>query len=68
MWLSGLRTQCCLCEDVGSKPGFTQWVKASGVGAAVALIPSLAQELPYAAGIALEKEKKIEQQLDFYKN
>lgn len=29
---------------------------------------SLAQELPYAAGIALEKEKKIEQQLDFYKN
>ena len=27
LWLSGLRTQCCLCEDVGSIPGLTQWVK-----------------------------------------
>ena len=24
LWLSGLRTQCCLCEDVGSIPGLTQ--------------------------------------------
>ena len=27
LWLSGLRTQCCLCEDVGSIPGLTPWVK-----------------------------------------
>ena len=27
MWLSGLRTQHCLCEDVGPIPGLTQWVK-----------------------------------------
>ena len=25
--LSGLRTQHCLCEDVGSIPGLAQWVK-----------------------------------------
>ena len=25
--LSRLRTQCCLCEDVGSIPGLAQWVK-----------------------------------------
>ena len=27
LWLSGLRTQHCLCEDTGSIPGLTQWVK-----------------------------------------
>ena len=27
LWLSGLRTQCFLCEDVGLIPGFTRWVK-----------------------------------------
>ena len=27
MWLSGLRTQHCLCEEVGLIPGLTRWVK-----------------------------------------
>ena len=27
LWLSELRTQGCLCEDVGSIPGLSQWVK-----------------------------------------
>ena len=26
LWLTGLRTQC-LCEDEGSIPGLTQWVR-----------------------------------------
>ena len=26
LWLSRLRTQCCLCEDVSSIPRLTQWV------------------------------------------
>ena len=27
LWLRGLRTHCCLCEDVGSIPGLAQCVK-----------------------------------------
>ena len=27
LWLSGLRTWRCLCEDTGSIPGLGQWVK-----------------------------------------
>ena len=27
LWLSGLRTQYSLCEDVGLIPGIAQWVK-----------------------------------------
>ena len=27
LWLSRLRTQCCLCEDADLIPGLTQWVK-----------------------------------------
>ena len=27
LWLSGVRTQHCLCEDVGSIPGLAQCVK-----------------------------------------
>ena len=39
-------------------PGLVQWVKASGVAAAVAQIQSLAQELPYAVGAAIKTTKK----------
>ena len=31
MWLSGLRTQCCLYEDVGSIPVLDQRVRESRV-------------------------------------
>ena len=47
-------------------PGPVQWVKGSGVAAAVvqvtaaAWIQSLAQELPYATGAAIKKKKKKE--------
>ena len=27
LWLSRLRIQRCLCENVGSIPGLAQWVK-----------------------------------------
>ena len=30
LWLSGLRTQLSLCEDVGLIPGFAQWVRKAG--------------------------------------
>ena len=26
-WLLWLRTQCCVCEDLGLIPGLAQWVK-----------------------------------------
>ena len=27
LWLSRLRIQCCLCEDVDLIPGLAQWLK-----------------------------------------
>ena len=51
-------------EDVGSIPGLTQRVKDLALLwlwhrlAAVAPIPPLAWELPYAVGAALKKKKK----------
>ena len=36
MWLSGLRTQLCVCEDVDLIPGLTQWVKDPALLSAVA--------------------------------
>ena len=42
---------------VGSIPSPAQWVKRSGVAAAVAQIQSLAMELPYAVVWPLKKKK-----------
>ena len=36
LWLSGLRTWHCLCENVGSIPGLTHWAKDPGLQQAVA--------------------------------
>ena len=53
---------------MGSIPGLSQWLKGSSIASAVAQvaaaaqIQSLAQKLPYAAGVAIKskKEKKKE--------
>ena len=57
----------CTCNglggygDKGSIPGPAQWIKGSGIAAAavyfvaVAQIQYLAQELPYAVGMAIMK-------------
>ena len=36
LWLSGLRTRHSVCEDVGSVPSPTQWVKDLALPQAVA--------------------------------
>ena len=48
LWLSGLRTRCCLCEEAGLSPGLTQWVRDPvllqvwpGHGCGVGLQPQL---------------------------
>ena len=51
LWLCGLRTQHYLCEDVDLIPGFVQWVKGSWL-----------PQLPYAAGIAVNRKKIIKKQ------
>ena len=49
---------------MGLIPGLVHWVKGSGIAAsiaqiaAVAWIQSLAQELPYATGVAIKIGKK----------
>ena len=39
-------------------PSLGQWVKGSGIAAAVAMIGSLAQELLHAAGVAKKTKRK----------
>ena len=67
MWFSELRAQHCLCEDVGSIPGLTQWVKDPAVlqtvaqASTTAPIRPLAWELPFAAGMAIQRKYVIRQ-------
>ena len=42
-WLSGLRSQHCLCEVVGSIPGLAWWVKD----------PALLQAGQFGSGVAV---------------
>ena len=42
LWLSGLRTQCFLCEDEGSIPGLCYWVKDPALPQAVAWVTYVA--------------------------
>ena len=62
MWLSSLRIQHCLCEDVGSIPGLTQWVTGLALLwlwhrlVTATLIRPLGQELLYATGAALKNK------------
>ena len=68
LWLSGLRTQHSVREDVGSIPSLTQWVKdlvlpqAAWVqcccGCSRGLDSITSQELPYAAGVAIKRKKE----------
>ena len=39
----GLRTSCCLCEDMGSIPGLLQWVKDLTLPQAVVYIADVAR-------------------------
>ena len=47
-----------LCRGTVSPLSPTQWVKESSVAIAAAQIQSLAQELPYATGVAIKKKKE----------
>ena len=63
LWLS-IRTQCSLCKGAGPIPGLVLWVKdlmlpqTVAQVAAAALIRPLAQEFPYATGVAIKRKKK----------
>ena len=46
------------CRGTGSVPSPGQWVEGSGVAATVAQSQSLAWELSYAVGAALQKKKE----------
>ena len=54
------------CRGASSIPGPAEWIKRSGIAtattqlAAVAQIQCVARELPYAAGAAIKKKKKIQ--------
>ena len=64
MWLSGLRTQHSVSADAYLIPDLTQLDKDMVLPwlwcrlAAAAVIPPLAWEYPYAAGMALKRQKK----------
>ena len=54
LWLSGLRIWLQQLT-----PSLVQWVKGFSTAIAVAQIPSLVQEFPYAMGAASKKEKLV---------
>ena len=43
LWLSGLKTQHCLCDNAGLIPGFTQWVKDPTLPQAVVSVTEVAR-------------------------
>ena len=47
LWLCGLRTCCCLCENVGSILGLTQWIKDPALPPATAQVTDAAQSSCY---------------------
>ena len=49
LWLSKLKTQPTLCEDVGSVPGLTHWVKGPALPQAAAQVTDVAR-IPCCCG------------------
>ena len=43
LWISGLKTQCSLREDVGSIPGLAQWVNYLVLPQAMTYVADVAQ-------------------------
>ena len=43
LWVSGLRTRCCFCEDGGLIPSLAQWVKDLALLQAESLVADVAQ-------------------------
>ena len=73
--VQGVKNLTAVTQVMGSIPSLVQWVKGSGIGAAVswvtaaAQIQSLAWEIPYAAGAAIkkkEREKKKAPECEIY--
>ena len=70
MWLSGLKTQCCLCEDTSLAPG-PEWVKG-GVAVAVVQAPAAAPIRPPGLGTSIyhrcghEEKKKANVKLNVF--
>ena len=66
--VQGVKNLTAVTQVMGSIPSLLQWVKGSGIAAAVAWvtaaaqIQSLAWEIPYAAGAAIKKKREREKE------